>query len=365
MAFATINKGASYFNTVLWTGDGTNNRSITGVGFRPEFAWTKRRDGGQGNTNHNLWNFVVGAGNNAELASNTLGAEGASGASEYGYISALNSDGFTLTDGTDATYKNIYTNNSGGTYVSWNWLANGTGVSNTAGSISSTISANTTSGFSIVSYTGTGSAATVGHGLGVAPKMIIFKNRGNAVGWACYNSNLGNTNYIALNESIASEAVGSVLFNSTSPTSSVFSIGTGDRTNSSSVNYIAYCFAEVKGYSKFGSYTGNGSADGTFVYTGFKPAFLIVKRYNDAGYDWLMYDNKRQFTFNVVDDFLNPNLSAVETTGNANQSLDFLSNGVKFRGSGASSNGSGASYIYMAFAENPFVLTDGTPVTAR
>jgi hypothetical protein len=136
-------------------------------------------------------------------------------------------------------------------------------------------------------------------------------------------------------------------------------------TNNSTKTYVAYCFAEKKGFSKFGSYTGNGSADGTFVYTGFKPAFLIVKRYNDAGYDWLMYDNKRQVEFNVVDDFLKPNLSDAETTGNANQSLDFLSNGVKFRGNGASSNGSGASYIYMCFAENPFVTSTGIPTTAR
>ncbi len=236
------------------------------------------------------------------------------------------------------------------------------GSSNFSGSIQSTVSAGITQGMSIVSYTGTGSNATVGHGLSSAPSMIIFKARGTA-NWLVYHQGIGNTHGVFLNTTSAKDD-DATYFQDTNPTSSVFSIGTSTLVNDTNP-YIAYCFAEKKGYSKFGSYTGNGDADGTFVYTGFKPAFFICKRYNDSGYDWLMYDNKRQVSFNVIDDFLKPNLADAETTGNANQSLDFLSNGVKHRGNGASSNGSGASYIYMAFAENPFVNSNAVPTNAR
>ena len=345
MAYTTINKGSSYFNTVTYTGTGVS-RNQTGVGFDPDWVWIKSRSNAY---NNNVWDRVRGAGQ--RLITNDTGAE----ETQTGDMSAFVTDGITVGAG------NI-TNANGATFVMWNWLANNTsGSSNTAGSITSTVSANTTAGFSIVSYTGTGSAATVGHGLGVAPKMIIFKNRGGAVGWACYNSNLGNTNYIALNETIASEAIGSVLFNSTSPTSSVFSIGTGDRTNSSSVNYIAYCFAEVKGYSKFGSYTGNGSSDGTFIYTGFKPAFILTKRTNGTG-SWVLQDNKRP-TYNQGGSYLYASASNTEAN---DLPIDILSNGFKQRqGIYNDTNGSGDSYIYMAFAENPFVTSGGIPVTAR
>jgi hypothetical protein len=251
-------------------------------------------------------------------------------------------------------------NNNGTTFASWNWLANGAGVSNTDGSITSTVSANTTSGFSIVSYTGTGSNATVGHGLGVAPDMIITKVRANSGNnWAVFHKSLGAGNIIWLNLTNAVSADTS-FWNNTTPTSSVFSIGTQGDTNRSANTIIAYCFAEVKGFSKFGSYTGNGSADGTFVYTGFKPAFVITKR-TDAGDGWIMFDNKRS-PINIVDKNVQANSSAVEVTFGY---LDFLSNGFKLRMTGASANGSGASYIYMAFAENPFVTSTSIPTTAR
>jgi len=365
MAYTPIDKSDDYFNTVIWTGNDVSPRTITGVNFQPDFTWTKRRDGGDGNTNHNLYNSVIGAGNNTELSSNGGGAEGASLASSYGYLSAFASDGFTLTDGTDGSYEDLYTNQSGGTYVGWCWKAGGTASSNTAGSITSNVSANTTAGFSIVSFTGNAtSGATVGHGLGVAPAMFILKDRDDAYDWRIYFQVLGNTGAMILN-STTSFVTDSSYYNNTTPSSTVFTLGNNAGTNGSGRGYIAYCFAEKKGFSKFGKYTGNGSTDGTFVYTGFKPAFLIVKRTDSSGYDWLLYDNKRQVSFNVVDDFLNPNSSGVETTGNANQSLDFLSNGVKFKGPGASSNGSGATYIYMAFAESPFVTSTGIPTTAR
>jgi hypothetical protein len=362
MAYSTIDKPSKYFNTVTYTGDGTTPRTLTGVGFKPDFSWTKRRDSGQGNTNHNLYNNVVGAGNNSELASNTTGAEGASGGSEYGYLSAFTSDGFTVADGTDATYKNIYTNNNGGTYCSWNWLGANTTVSNTSGSITSTVSANTTSGFSIVSYTGTGANATVGHGLGVVPKIIIIKNRIRSDGsWIVYSSVLGNTNCLGLNLT-NSTITDSTVWNNTTPTSTVFTVGTNYQTNGSTNTMIAYCFTEVKGYSKFGSYVGNSSADGTFVYTGFKPAFIMIKNTNyGSGTDWFIFDNKRN-TFNTVDKDLYANTSAVESTADR---MDFLSNGFKLRHISIAMNNSSYTYIYMAFAENPFTSSKGIPCTAR
>ena len=346
MAYTTIDKPTDYFNTKLYTGNGSG-QSITGVGFSPEFLWLKERTS---TSYHRLSDIIRGT--NKQLSSNVSDAEETIST----VVSSYDSDGFTV--GADNG-----SNESGQTYVSWNWLAGGTASSNSDGSITSSVSANTTAGFSIVSYTGTGSNATVGHGLSSAPSMIIFKARGTG-NWLVYHQGIGNTHGIFLNTTSAKDD-DATYFQDTNPTSSLFSIGTSTLVNDTNP-YIAYCFAEKKGYSKFGSYTGNGDADGTFVYTGFKPAFFICKRYNDSGYDWLMYDNKRQVSFNVIDDFLKPNLADAETTGNANQSLDFLSNGVKFRGNGASSNGSGASYIFMAFAESPFV-TAGTKAagTAR
>ena len=346
MAYTTIDKPTDYFNTKLYTGNGSG-QSITGVGFSPEFLWLKERTS---TSYHRLSDIIRGT--NKQLSSNVSDAEETIST----VVSSYDSDGFTV--GADNG-----SNESGQTYVSWNWLAGGTASSNSDGSITSSVSANTTAGFSIVSYTGTGSNATVGHGLSSAPSMIIFKARGTG-NWLVYHQGIGNTHGIFLNTTSAKDD-DATYFQDTNPTSSLFSIGTSTLVNDTNP-YIAYCFAEKKGYSKFGSYTGNGDADGTFVYTGFKPAFFICKRYNDSGYDWLMYDNKRQVSFNVIDDFLKPNLNDAETTGNANQSLDFLSNGVKFRGNGASSNGSGASYIFMAFAESPFV-TAGTKAagTAR
>ena len=232
--------------------------------------------------------------------------------------------------------------------------------SNFAGTIQSNISPNTTSKFSIVSYTGTGNdPETIGHGLGVVPKMILVKDRSTAGGWRVYNENIGNNKILALNLTLASTS--SDAWNATTPTSTVFSVGNDTITNGNGTTTIAYCFAEVQGYSKFGSYKGNGNANGTFVYTGFKPAFVMVKGYGGTD-DWIMMDNKRS-GYNSENEYLDANNSSAESDGSGN--IDFLSNGWKARSTFSSINYNGGDYIYMTFAENPFTSAAGTPVTAR
>ena len=349
MAYSTIPKGSLYMNTILYSGTG-GTQVLTGVGFESTFNWIKRRDnaaefrmidqvrGG---------NYSIGSGTNDPQLTQTNA------------ISAWSSDGFTV----GATS----TNPSGSTFVAWNWKGNGQGSSNTSGTINTTYtSANTTSGFSVSSYTGTGANATIGHGLGVTPKMIIIKNLSSYTNWMVYHQNLGNTKYLSLDTTAAEDTL--AVWNNTTPTSSVFSVGTDQRVNANGASYIAYCFAEKQGYSKFGSYNGNGNADGPFVYTGMKPAFVIYKAWagpNSAD-NWEMVDNKRS-PFNGIENVLYPNLANAEGTGVTTR-MDMLSNGFKMRTSGSDYNGSGVSYIYMAFAENPFVATSGTsaiPVTAR
>jgi len=346
MAYTTINNGKIYFNTKLYTGNGST-QSITGVGFQPDWTWIKRRDG---SAFHVVTDSVRGA--TKQIYPNDSQAEGTRAQG----LQSFDSDGYTLGNEGD-------TNASSSTYVAWNWLASNTTASNSNGSITSTVSANTTAGFSIVSYTGTGSNATVGHGLGVAPKMIICKGRSfsTSAHWLTYHEAMGNTSAMKLNLTSAKETT-VYYWNNTSPTSSTFSLGAGTEANSSSATFIAYCFAEKKGYSKFGSYTGNGNADGTFVYTGFKPAFVIIK-YTEGTANWIMWDNKRN-SFNVTNLLLKPNLSNAENTSTGN-ALDFTSNGFKCRGTDSGSNVSGGNYIYMAFAENPFVTSTGIPSCAR
>lgn len=343
---AQINKPSDYFNTVLYTGDGAASKSITGVGFEPNFVWIKGRSGAD---NHNLFDNVRGV--QKVLRSNLTDAE----VTYSNSLLSFDTDGFTV-----GTHTPV--NRSGGTIASWNWLAGGTASSNTDGSITSSVSANTTSGFSIVSYTGTGANATVGHGLGVAPKFMIFKNRSGVFNWNTYHSAYSPAQSQEFNTTNLAENTGSAMWNSTATTSSVFSIGTSGSVNQSSASIIAYCFAEKKGYSKFGSYTGNGNADGTFIYTGFKPAMIITKQTNASGGQWYIYDSVRN-EFNLTDKQLFPNLSNAESTGN-NQ-YDFYSNGFKARSSNGDTNASGGTYIYMAFAEQPLVGTNNIPATAR
>ena len=344
MAYTTIDKPTDYFNTVLYTGNGSDNHSITGVNFQPDFVWIKPRNEARGN---HLQDVIRGV--NGALITNETSAE-YTGLTTV--IKSFDSDGFTLGTSNDV-------NKSSNTHVAWNWLAGGSASSNTDGSITSSVSANTTAGFSIVSYTGNSTGgATVGHGLGSVPNWIIVKDRDNTRSWTVYHQSMGNTHGIYLNATSAKDD-DSVYWNDTTPSSSVFTLGSSNETNASA-SMIAYCFAEKKGYSKFGSYTGNGNADGPFVYTGFKPAFVMNKLTSGAD-DWQILDNKRN-PFNVTNLYLKPNSSAAVTT---NDAIDFLSNGFKLRTSAGSWNPSGGTFIYMAFAESPFVSSGGIPTTAR
>ena len=346
---AIIDKPSDYFNTKLYTGNGST-QSITGVGFQPYFTWIKSRN----DTNsHFLFDAVRGA--TKLINSNSNNAE----STQADTLTSFDSDGFSLGDGTGV-------NGNSDTEASWNWLA-GTAVSgSTTGSGTTktyTGSVNTTSGFSIIKFIGNGTAGhTIPHHLGAVPKMIIVKVL-NAVAdplvYQYKNTTEPQTEFLRLNSTNATQDEATI-WNDTAPTSSVFSLGTEASVNENGKNLIAYCFADVQGYSKFGSYTGNGNVDGPFFYTGFKPAFVMIKASSRTG-DWVMYDNKRS-VFNIVTKRLNANLNSAEDTDNF---LDFCSNGIKIRNTYGSHNTSGETYIYMAFAENPFVTSTAIPATAR
>jgi hypothetical protein len=325
-----------YFNAVLYTGTGSS-QSITGLDFQPDLVWIKSRN--NAGSNH-LIDAVRG------IPLFIFSDSTAGDTSRPNSFTSFNSNGFTVGSSSDGnTNLNTYT------YVAWNWKANGAGSSNTAGSITSTVSANTTAGFSIVTYTGTGSNATVGHGLGVAPKMVIVKKRSGTSSWPVYHSGLTSASYYVLLESTSAEVSNNIYWNGTAPSSTVFSIGTTSNTNENASTYVAYCFAEVAGYSAFGSYTGNGSSDGPFVFTGFRPRFVLLKS-SSAATDWYIYDTARD-TYNVATLELNPNLAAAEQNGTYG-SMDINSNGFKLRFATGEVNASGATYIYYAVAENPF-----------
>ena len=340
-----------YFNAFTWTGTGNTGRSFTDLSFQPDLVWAKDRTNAYG---HVLFDSVRGAGANKELGSQSTGAEGYASTSTYDYLSSFDSNGFTSTySGSNFA---AYFNNSGDSYVAWNWKANGSGVSNTDGSITSTVSANTESGFSIVSYTGNGSStgATVGHGLSSAPSMIVFKNRDSAVDWDVFHTSIGATNRLHLNTTAASATTDG--FNNTAPTTSVFTVNFGSaNVNAPSTDYIAYCFAPKEGYSKFSSFVGNGSSDGPFVYTGFRPSWVMYKRATSAGFplDWPIIDSIRNPTNNGSNYQLRANLTDAENTLPFT-ATEFLSNGFKIRTTDGGWNASGENYIYMAFAENPF-----------
>jgi len=340
MAYTTIDNPGEYFSTKLYTGNGST-QSITGVGFQPDWVWQKTRNY---DYSHSLVDVVRGASLNM-FSNNTLGDQTVSNG-----LTSFDSDGFSV--GADLGWNASASDRN--SKVAWNWKAGGSASSNSNGSITSSVSASTDAGFSIVTYTGTGSSATVGHGLGVAPKIYIIKNRTDANDWKFYTTAVdGSLDILNLNTTDAKADSGGSL-----PTSSIFYIGTNANQGESGKNYIAYCFAEKKGYSKFGSYTGNALADGTFVYTGFKPAFVIVKRSSDTQ-SWVLWDNKRD-GYNQTNPSLTPNESGVEET----RSVDFLSNGFKQRQNNTATNAA-STYIYMAFAEHPFTSSTGTPVTAR
>jgi len=334
---STIKDGSQYFDVVTRAGN-SSSFSVTGLQFSPDFFWTKCRNTA---LSHYLADTVRGDDN--ILFSNLTNAE----VSEPQYITAISSDGYTLGAGTNvASY-----NGTGGTYVDWLWRGSDSSpVSNTDGTITSTVSANTDAGFSIVTYTGTAAVATVGHGLGVAPSMIITKNRDTTTEWWVYHAALGNTKYIVLNTYFTA-VTSSTAWNNTSPTSTVFTLG-GAGNPSNANQDVAYCFSEVEGFSKFGSYTGNGSTDGPFIYTGFRPAFILTKNVDGSNAHWIIYDTTRN-TYNIGNNFLYPSLNSAEST--TYEAIDHLSNGFKVRFAGGSAiNNSGVNFIYAAFAENPF-----------
>jgi len=330
----TILQGNKYFDATLYTGTGTTQVVVNQALFKPDWVWIKERNGA---ADHGLYDSVRGV--QKQLESNTTTAE----TTETTGLTAFNSNGFTV--GALAQL-----NTSSDTYVGWQWQAGqGTTSSNTSGSITSTVSVSTTAGFSIVTYTGNSTAgATIGHGLGVAPKMIIVKTRNAVDNWAVYHSSTGATQYLQLNNTNAS-AASTTLWNDTSPTSTVFYVGTNNDVNDSARTYVAYCFAEIASFSKFGSYTGNGSTDGPFVFLGFRPKFIMIKCTSNAD-SWYMLDTSRS-TYNATNQRLFADAISAESSGDA---MDILSNGFKNRSLTTLNNLNGGTYIYMAFAEHPF-----------
>ena len=345
MAYTTINKSTDYFDTKLYTGN-ASTLNITGLDFQPDLCWLKIRSAVD---NHALFDSVRGV--KKRIASNLTAAE----INRATALTSFNSDGFTLGD-------NSETNAPSGTYASWNWKANGAGSSNTAGSTATTVSVNTTAGFSIVKWTGTSGNTTIGHGLGVIPSVVIAKNTGGSgTNWIVYHKDLSSGYYVKLNLTNAQDNANAYF--TADPTNSILSLTGNTAANSNGNNMIAYCFNDVQGYSKFGSYTGNGNADGTFVYTGFKPAWIMIKNASSSSEEWNIWDNKRN-PFNVMTTRLVANITAADSVTSAGF-FDFTSNGFKIRSTANGVNQSGNTLIYMAFAENPFVTSTAIPATAR
>ena len=355
MAYTTIDDPSAHFQTLLYTGDGTSSQAQTNTGnsdLQPDWVWIKKRAGGTARA-HQLYDSSRGV--TKLLHSNSDGAESTQSAG----LTAFGSDGFTVGDD-DGIGANT------ATYVAWQWKANGgttTSFNESGNNPGGTIQTNTTAGFSIITTTGTGATGTIAHGLGAVPHWWISKQRSNAENWAVYhvsNTSAPETEILTLNTTDAT-ADNANAYNDTAPTSTNLTVHTKNEVNTDGRTYVHYVFAPIQGYSKFGSYTGNGNADGPFVYTGFKPAWLIIKRTSSSG-DWLLWDNKRD-TSNVTDAVLKPNSNAAENTGY--WYIDFLSNGFKIRATDAEINQSGGTLIYMAFAKHPFVSSKGVPVTAR
>ena len=355
----TVADGSTAMDVVTWTGTG-GGRTLSGLGFSPDLVWGKLRSAA---SNHQLYDVVRGAGNANDLSSSLTAAEGSAttSASVYGYLSAFTSDGFTVANGTDGNFPDAYWNESAASYVAWTWDAGSSTVTNTDGSITSSVRANPSAGFSIVTYTGTLSSApnpapTVGHGLGAKPALIISKSRdnsGDGGGWYV-NHSYNYNNFLRLNTTAAAADISANGGGTTAdPTSAVFSTYYINGNNVSGATYVAYCFAPVEGYSSFGSYLGNGSSDGPMVYTGFRPRYILIKRTNSTS-NWTIRDTARD-TYNTSILDLYANSSDAEPPVQAE--IDILSNGFKCRDAGGSAtNASGSTYIYAAFAENPFSI---------
>ena len=348
MAYTSIDDPAQYFNTVLYTGDivdsdGTgHDQAITGVGFQPDFVWHKGRSAAR---QHIIVDSVRGTGGgSAMLGISSQDGNAASNSNTNGWIESLDSDGVTVTSGNDSSSKSNNAGANGNTYVIWNWKEDAT------------------AGFDIVTYTGNDTNRTISHSLSAVPHWILIKATSRSDFWRVYHQNNTSapaTDYLVLNNTDATSD-NATEFQDTAPTSSVFTLGTSGNVNRNSESFVAYLWSEVKGFSKFGSYTGNGSTDGTFSYTGFKPAWLMIKR-TDSANSWIIMDTKRN-TFNPMGEELK---AEVGDAGNDATRWDQLSNGFKLRNAGGAVNASGGSYIYMAFAESPFVNSNGIPTNAR
>jgi hypothetical protein len=354
---AIIDKPSDYFNTVIYTGNGAAARGITGVGFQPDWVWVKDRSVGYP---HITWDSART--NKASLCTNTTAAEVTTTART---LTSFDSDGFTTPNVTDDIF-----NDNGTAFVSWNWKAGGTASSNTDGSITSNVSVNTTSGFSIVSYTGNNTdGATVGHGLGVIPSMVITKSRSatSLTGWMTKHKDLTSNYNLILNGTDSAWNPSSNGWVGDLNSSTTFSLENGstngNNANQNTITYIAYCFAEKQGFSKAFSFTGNGSSDGSYCHLGFKASFILGKNSDNASENWFIFDNKRDI-YNTAYHQLFPNSSVVEGTNSA-QNIDILSSGFKCRSVETRFNGSGNKIIGIAFAENPFVTSTGVPATAR
>jgi hypothetical protein len=347
----TITNGANYMAATLWTGTGVGSRAITntsnGVSFQPDWVWLKNRS----DAYHHQTNDSVRGATNGALYTSLSNAVDAN----FG-ITSFDASGFTLGNTASLISQSFGSQNgSGATFVGWQWKASGSTVSNTSGSITSTVSANTTAGFSVLTYTGTGATATIGHGLGATPSMMIMKKRSNAGSWKVYHTVLGNTKILEMN-AVDGAQTSSTYWNNTSPTSTLITVGSNGDINASGETYVSYCWTAISGYSAFISFTGNGSGDGPFVYCGFRPRYLLIKRYDATGDPWWVIDSTRS-PYNQTILALRPNSSNAEDSG-GNANFDFLANGFKARTSGGGNgNESGATYIVAAFAENPFNIS--------
>ena len=355
MAYTTVNDPSAYFHTQLYTGDGQASKTVTNDAnagnFKPDWIWVKNRD----DTDSHMISDSSRGSTNA-ITSNSDGAE----------FTPTNGNLAFLTDGFSFGSNNNY-NRSSDKFVAWQWKANGgTTASNSDGSITSTVQANTTAGFSIVTYTGNGSSgATIGHGLGAVPDTIIIKARSDTQNWFVNTPVGGGVGYLMLNQTNGDSGANSSVWNSTTPTSTVFTLGNSGGINGNTQTYVAYCFKSIKGYSKIGTYTGNAAEPaGPFIYTGFAPAFIMVKASSEAGQNWVMGDRARD-PYNIAIRKLFANTSGSSSAAVGDNNWDFLSNGFQIRTSDDAMNKSGVTFRYLAFAEMPLVATNNVIALAR
>ena len=364
MAYTTIDDPTKHFDITTWTGTG-GARTISGLNHKPDLIWTKTRSVAY---NHMLSDSSRGFNANSELGTNSTAIEGGLSAETYGYKSGHTADGWTMVDGTDTVdnQEDGNTNQPSVTYIGWTWKANGgtrTTFTESGDNPGGGRQVNTTAGFSIIDYTGTGASGTIEHGLGAVPHWIVCKGREHVGGWIMYHHrNTSNPETDILEwQSTAATFDSHTYWGDTAPTSSVFTVNTSNDVNKDGSGIIAYCWTEIQGYSKFGSYKGNGSTDGPIIYTGFRPAWVQIKR-TSSTQNWPIFDTKQRPSNMVDNNFLYADLSNSSDTTNQ---FDILSNGFKLNMSSNLTNGNGDTYVYMAFAEQPFVTSKGVPANAR